>query len=183
MENAEKLWKKYFPWTEFRSGYLSESSIRFGNKKIIILNVHISTRYTDNLKLVILQRLRQLKKKRVILVGDFNAAFENQTDTPVEENNNYLSCIIKENYVELIDESEKNSSPHYTFAIENKKSWLKKKLDHVFVSNKLFYDENLSIKIQYIDETNINCEHLGYVKDSKNFSDHTGIKIYISKKI
>lgn len=57
VKNAEIIWKKYFPWTEFRSGYWSETSIRFGHRMIIILNVHISTSYTDNLRLVILQRL------------------------------------------------------------------------------------------------------------------------------
>lgn len=181
VKNVEILWKKYFPWTEFRSGYWSETSIRFGYKKIVILNIHISTSYTDNLRLVILQRLKQLKGKRVLLVGDFNAAFKNQTDTPIEENHKFLSCIIGEGYTEKEDTKEKSNSPHYTFAVEDKDKniWLKKKLDHVFISNVLRDDENLSVEIQYLDKVNINYNHLGYATMSTNFSDHTGIKICI----
>lgn len=36
---AQKIWNKYFPWSEFRSGYWSETSIKCGHKKIIIINV------------------------------------------------------------------------------------------------------------------------------------------------
>ncbi len=179
----EKEWENNFPWAEARTGYWSEATLQFDGKDIILINVQISPSYSDQLRLILLKRLDQLKEKCVLLVGDFNAAFKYQTDVKIQENDKFLSLILEKGFNELLEQSEE-SNPHYTFAIENKKKqkWLRKKLDHVFKSKLL--EKKFKISIEYLDVVNNNIEHLieGRSKSKDAFSDHTGMKITISKK-
>ena len=166
--------------------YWSETKIEFKGKDIIVINVHLSSSYAEPLRLILLQRLKQLKKKRVILMGDFNAAFTNQTELVIKENSEFLSMIIKSGYVELLGNDETDANPHYTFAIEDKKKkcWIRKKLDHVFVSEVMKDDVEIDTSIEYLDSTNMNVDKIFRDGGFKNdrISDHTGIRINVKDK-
>lgn len=176
------VWNTFFQWTKMPFRYWSETKIEFKGKDIFLINVHMSTSYTEPLRLILLQRLKQLKGKRVILMGDFNAAFTNQTELVIEENSKFLSMIIKSGYVELLGKDETNENPHYTFAIEDKKKkcWIRKKLDHVFVSEVMSDDVEVDTSIEYLDSTNMNVDKIfSDVGLNDGISDHTGIRIKI----
>ena len=91
--------------------------------------------------------------------------------------------IIKSGYVELLGKDETDANPHYTFAIEDKKKkcWIRKKLDHVFVSEVMKDDVEIDTSIEYLDSTNMNFDKIfsdvGFKNDG--ISDHTGIRINV----
>ncbi len=119
-------------------------------------------------------------------MGDFNAAFTNQTELVIKENSEFLSMIIKSGYVELLGKDETDANPHYTCAIEDKKKrcWIRKKLDHVFVSEVMKDDVEIDTSIEYLDSTNMNVDKIfsdvGFKNDG--ISDHTGIRINVKDK-
>lgn len=182
-DEINNVWNMFFPWTKMPFRYWSETKIEVKGKEIFLINVHISTSYAEPLRLILLQRLKQLKDKRVILMGDFNAAFTNQTELVIKENSEFLSMIIKSGYVELLGKDETDANPHYTFAIEDKKKkrWIRKKLDHVFVSKVMKDNVEIDTSIEYLDSTNMNFDKIfsdvGFKNDG--ISDHTGIRINV----
>lgn len=160
---AHSLSSKFFPWWDFRSGYWMEEYILYQNKKIIIINIHISPSYSTYLRFLLLRRLEELENKNVILLGDFNAAFDFQSENRVSENHRYLECLTKiYGYVELCSKEE-NEKPHYTYQ-DAKNHW--KKLDHIFVSQPLF-NQLKEYQITYIDE--VRSHHI--------YTDHSGIQL------
>lgn len=145
---------------------------------------HISTSYTDQLRLVLLKRLEQLKEKDVILLGDFNAAFLAQTDDKIKENDKFLTILEKE-YREILGDEESKDNPHFTYALmhSNGKECSKKKLDHIFVSPELD-KHGWNMKVEYIDDVNINLSNIYTEKTpSDPFTDHSGLKLVIESKI
>lgn len=180
VEKIEKLWKRYYPWTDFPKRYWSEKEISFCGKCITIINLHISNSYDDQLRFILLKRLEQLKNELVVIVGDFNAAFSYQTDNVIIGNNVFLSLIIKKGYVEMCDKCENIDNPHYTFALFSSSTnlWEKKKLDHIFCSQGIF-KMGWEIDADYIDDVNVHLEHINGNKPQNPFTDHTGIKLFI----
>ncbi|MDD6858838.1 MAG: hypothetical protein PUD71_10815 [Lachnospiraceae bacterium] len=183
VNEARALWEIYFPWSDFPQRYWTEVDVHFNNVKIRVINVHITSNYQDQLRFVLLKRLEQLENEPVILLGDFNAAFSYQTENVVQGNDLFLSLIIEIGYKEICGEMEDNKNPHYTYAIKPSKTkeWEKKKLDHIFVSSKL--DElSWNMNVEYIDNVNINLEHISGIKPSDAFTDHSGLKIVIESE-
>jgi endonuclease/exonuclease/phosphatase family metal-dependent hydrolase len=177
------IWKEFFPWSSFPERYWNEARIIFDGAEIIIINVHISLNCSDQLRLLMIKRLQQLSCEKVILVGDFNASFCSQTEMAIPENDLFLSMILKSGFTEVLDSSEKRGEPHYTFALfdQKKKAWVRKKLDHVFISNDLI-DEEYEITLKYIDDVNLNEQHIVKTAKGKGFTDHSGIALEIRKK-
>lgn len=183
IKEAEKIWYKYFPWSDFPQRYWTEADVHFNNVKIKIINVHITSSYQDQLRFVLLKRLDQLVNEQVILLGDFNAAFSYQTENIIRGNDLFLSLITDKGYKEICGEEENDKVPHYTYALKSSKTklWEKKKLDHIFVSQKL--DElNWRMYIEYIDDVNINLVHINGIKPSDAFTDHSGLRLVIESK-
>lgn len=173
----ENLTEKLFPWIEFKSGYFMERHIVFQKVKIVIINFHSSLRYSKELRCVLLQRLKELEKDNVILLGDFNAAFNHQTENKIDENDEFLNIVTNKKYcyIELNSKNEDASNPHYTFVKNNEF----KKLDHIFVSESLFKRlENVAV--EYFDEVNRNFKE--YDKEGGISTDHSGIKLTFSVK-
>lgn len=163
-DRVHELSLEYFPWWEFRSGYWMEEHILYQNKKIILINIHISPYYSTFLRFLLLKRLEDLEKKNVILLGDFNAAFDYQSENSVPENHAYLDYLTKTyDYVELCSKEE-NVRAHYTYFDQKNNHW--KKLDHIFVSKTLF-EQLKEYQITYIDEVCQNSIH----------TDHSGIQL------
>lgn len=161
-DRVHELSLEYFPWWEFRSGYWMEEHILYQNKKISLINIHISPYYSTFLRFLLLKRLEDLENQNVILVGDFNAAFDYQSENSVPDNHAYLGYLIKTyGYFELCSKEE-NVKPHYTYFDQKKNG---KKLDHIFVSQTLF-DQLKDYQITYIDEVTQNSIH----------TDHSGIQ-------
>lgn len=183
VNEAERLWYKYFPWTDFPQRYWTEVDVYFENVKIRIINVHIASAYQDQLRFVLLNRLEQLVNEPIILLGDFNAAFSYQTENVIEGNDSFLSLIIDRGYKEIYGKKEDNKNPHYTYALKSSKTkvWERKKLDHIFVSSKL-YELGWKMYVEYIDNVNINLEHISGIKPSDAFTDHSGLKLVIESE-
>lgn len=150
----KELWERDFPWINFKSGYWKEMEVEIKGTYIYIINVHMSCTYSLALRYLLLRRLDELEGKNVILLGDFNAAFNSQTEKTIEENHKFLCEIIRKGYIECEPEGGKK----YTFEDEN---GLKKRIDHVFVS--------LNLKEKIVDEK---TEIVDICP-----SDHKGIKI------
>lgn len=91
---AQNIWDEAFPWIEFKGGYWMEKELEFDNEYILIINYHGSLRYDIQLRYVLLKRLldSNLNNKPVILLGDFNASFNHQTQyaTINTENDKFL---------------------------------------------------------------------------------------------
>lgn len=174
-DDAKKLWEDAFPWLDFKSGYWKEWGIEFAGKKIRIINVHCSPTYTNSMRYTLLKMLDEsnIKNELVILLGDFNAAFKNQTETNIKENHKFLSLITQDlKYKELLANAETENKPHFTFQYKGKR----KKLDHIFISEELFKFSNAgwNFLIEYIDSVNLN-----FSKSKEAFTDHSGIKLTI----
>ncbi len=95
----------------------------------------------------------------------------------------FLSLITDIGYKEICGEMEDNKNPHYTYALKPSKAkvWEKKKLDHIFGSSKL--DElGWKMDVKYIDNVNINLEHISGIKPSDAFTDHSGLKLVIESE-
>lgn len=171
---AKKIWDKAFPWVPFKSGYWMEVDFSFDGKNIKVINYHCSPTYSTSLRYVLLNRLDDVdvNNKLVILLGDFNAAFVEQTENYVPSNHEFLLLVQQKGYKELI-KKEENKTPHYTFVDKNNK---KKKLDHIFISDKLWElsNDTWEFSIEYIDEVNTS-----FSKTEKAFTDHSGIKLSI----
>lgn len=176
VEETKKIWQEHFPWQEFTQRFWCETSIVFENREIYLINLHISS-YTDQLRLLLLKRLEQLKGQMVILMGDFNAAFDSQTENSVRSNEIFLQMIVDRKYAEVMGKGETREKPHYTYIQDNKKTGYKsrKKLDHIFISEKL-REKGWKISMEYIDEVNINWKGEDGDK-SKAFTDHSGLKL------
>lgn len=160
---AHSLSSRFFPWWDFRSGYWMEEHILYQNKKIIMINIHISPSYSTYLRFLLLRRLEELEDKNVIVLGDFNAAFDFQSENRVSKNHQYLESLTKTyGYIELCSKEE-SKEPHYTY-LDAKNHW--KKLDHIFVSYTLF-DQIKEYKITYIDLIHKNFMNI----------DHSGIQL------
>ena len=186
IDEVEKLWKEFFPWRDFPKGYWSELVIRFNNVRIRIINIHITVgKYCDQLRLVLLKRLEQLSNEQVILAGDFNAAFSYQTESVIRENDRFLSRIIDMGYKEMMGESEEENLPHYTYALQNDKtkSWKRKKLDHIFVPVGMEEAFNWKLRLEYIDDVNLNLSAINEKEPLNPFTDHSGLKLVIETKI
>ena len=178
---AEEIWKEAFPWLDFKSGYYQEAEVTFGGKEITIIDFHSSLRYSAQMRYVLLKRISEVKNELVILLGDFNAAFKNQTEHNIPDNDRFLRCITQKlGFEELLADEEKENSPHYTFQYnkknEHKEVIEKKKLDHIFVSKKMFKltNEGWNFLIEYIDDVNKN-----FSKSTEAFTDHSGIRLTI----
>jgi len=183
VNETKNLWNVYFPWSEFPKRYWSEVDVHFNSVKLRVINVHITSIYQDQLRFVLLKRLEQLKNEPVILLGDFNAAFSYQAENVVQGNDLFLTLITDIGYKEICGEMEDNKNPHYTYALKLSKTklWEKKKLDHIFVSSKL--DElGWKIDVEYIDNVNINLEHIIGIKPTDAFTDHSGMKLVIESE-
>lgn len=171
---AKTIWDKAFPWISFKSGYWQEVDFSFNGKNIKVINFHCSPTYSTNLRYVLLNRLEDVdvKNKFVILLGDFNAAFKEQSENCVLNNHEFLILVKKKGYIEIVKKDE-NKNPHYTFVDKKNK---KKKLDHIFISDKLgkLSNENWKFVIEYIDEVNTS-----FSTTEKAFTDHSGIKLSI----
>lgn len=183
---AEKIWDEAFKdiYKSFRSAYWLEKEICLNNLKITIINVHCAPTYTVEFRYVLMNRLKQLKNRNVILLGDFNAAKNDQTEYPKEDGNLFLRTIEKSGFTELLSNTE--NEPQYTLAYNHKvKGWKKKKVDHIFVSNSLLEcleTKGWSYSIEYIHDVNVNIDKLGYKKSIKKFNaftDHSGIRLSI----
>jgi len=186
-ERAKEIWDKAFPWIEFKSGYWAEKDVKFAGKEITIINLHCSSypEYVHLLRYTLVKRLKGLdeeekENKYVILLGDFNAAFKNQTENPIEENHEFLKQIVDLGFEELLSEEE----PHFTYDVGG----LKKKLDHIFISRELYKLKEKGtwgFKIEYIDREEIT----NYLKSNgipaegnKTWPygvDHDGIRLII----
>lgn len=176
---AEQIWMDAFPWLEFKSGYWKESSIEFSKKEIRIINFHSSPFYSAQMRYILLKRLGEIKADFVILLGDFNAEFENQTEQPLsrvtKENDAFLAQIGGLGFTELLSEQEREENkPHYTFQYGK----YKKKLDHIFISQGLsdLSHQGWRFSIQYIDDVNISFSPS---ESEQAFTDHSGIKLTI----
>lgn len=182
ISEVKNIWNNYFPWTDFPRRYWSELLLTFDNQKVRIINVHIGSGVDDQLRMVLLERIEQLSGEHVLLVGDFNAAFLYQTEHKIQGNDVFLSKILDKGYTELKAEEE-NKEPHYTYAFFNKKSnvWERKKFDHIFYS-KTMEDMEWKLSIEYIDEVNINLNHINNQEPENPFTDHSGLKVVIEVK-
>lgn len=151
----KELWESAFPWISCKSGYWKEMEVEIKGAYIYIINVHMSCTYSVALRDLLLRRLDELKEKKVILLGDFNAAFNNQTEKPIEENHKFLCEIRRKGYIECGSEDVKE----YTFEDEN---GLKKRIDHVFMSlnlkEKIVYQKTEIVDICSSDHKGIKFE-------------------------
>lgn len=179
-----KIWEELFegcPGSSFMSGYWAEKWIEFCGERIRIINLHISSTYVIQLRVSILKYLYQIQNPYTIILGDFNAAKDNQTvksSKKNKDNHDFLEMIEKNKYIELIDEAEENGTSHPThFRASGEKGG--RKLDHIFVS-KEFYDK-FSFKVEYIDE--VNETHPKHQHSNQTFTDHSGIKVTFVKRI
>ncbi|EPY2278839.1 hypothetical protein ACXAT3_003621 [Clostridium sporogenes] len=155
---------------------MAEKLIKFCDKEIRLINIHISTRYAIQLRVSLLKYLSQIQNPYTIILGDFNAAKNGQTTKNYEENHDFLKMIEENNYIELIDEIEENGVSHYTHYL-NKSSG--RKLDHIFVSNA--FKEKFNYEIEYIDK--VNNTHPDYEMSESAFTDHSGIKVSFWEKL
>jgi len=150
-ERAEALWDEAFPWIEFKSEYwkelnLSIDEISIDTEEIIIINIYLSPTYEIALKNILLKRLAELKGKKVILLGDFNAVFENQTQNSIKENTEFFKLICNEGFKELpLTENQKGECYTYRYNREHKK------LGHIFVSKNFAHYIINTPEIEYID--------------------------------
>lgn len=129
-----------------------------------MINIHISLSYSTYLRFLLLQRLDELRGKNVILLGDFNAAFDYQSQNYVPENDRYLKYLVTEyQYIELLSQGEEEN-PQYTFIDKKNNS---KKLDHIFVSKTLYNIIKNTYTLRYIGE----------VKQCQKSIDHVGIEL------
>lgn len=177
-EHAEKIWNSTFPWIDFKGGYWDEQDVSVAGRTIKIINFHRSLSYHAELQYVLLKRLKEIcedENALVILLGDFNAAFNHQTDKPITENHKYLTLIEECGFEECLCSDEKDKrKPHYTYYYYDNKQVLKrKKLDHIFVSKSL---SNWLYTVEYIDNVNV----ILYPKSEYAFTDHSGIKLTIT---
>lgn len=191
---AKEIWDETFPWTPFVSGFWNECDIEFAKKQIKIINFHSSPKYDLAIRYILLQRLSKIQEKNrlTILLGDFNAAFENQTDTIVIDNVKFLTGIKDFGFIECIDSKEFGGEPHYTYSG-------RKKLDHIFISKSLFnllqeYNKNEPYAIKYIDKVNripptqssktptgrVGREDFDKQIEIEPFTDHSGIMLTIT---
>jgi len=182
-KKISKIWdgvpKEYTKSLSFRDGFWCEKWIEFCGEKIRVINIHISPTYCFALRHSLLTYIAQIDNKYTIILGDFNAAKNEQTEESIPENDAFLREIEGENYCELISEDEsKTGKGHYTrYSI---KEGIKKgrKLDHIFVS-KAFYEE-FNYEIKYIDE--VSNTHPDYESSEFAFTDHSGIKVSFWEK-
>lgn len=189
---AEEIWYEAFPWNEFRSGYWDECDIEFAGKEIKIINFHSSPTYDLAIRYTLLKRLSNIQGRLTILLGDFNAAFRYQTQSP-EDNNiiegeDFLKEITRKyKFIECIDSKEHKGNPHYTHFYPDESNADEKikrnKLDHIFISKSLSRLLKKPYEIQYFDEVNycpiaLNEDGKEMDKD-KAFTDHSGIMLTI----
>ena len=178
--HAKEIWEDAFPWIEFKSGYWKESSIKFSEQEIRIINFHSSPWYSAQIRYTLLKRLNEIKKetKFVILLGDFNAEFRGEKDQQLKgakkQNDAFLTRIMHFGFTELLSEGEVKEHPHGTFEFKKDGKTYKKRLDHIFISKALLdlSGDGWKFSIQYIDDVNI---HLSQTK----LIDHSGIRLTI----
>lgn len=183
---AKEIWDNAFPWSEFLSGYWDECDIKFAEKRIKIINVHCSPRweYMYAIRYTLLKRLSEMQGNGLtILLGDFNAAFRNQTEVTKKEilndNEKFLKEITeKYGFIECTSAKEKEGKPQYTYYLKRKKNGKDekegKKVDHIFISKSLSDLLEAPYEIEYIDEVN-----RGLSESAAAFTDHSGIKLTI----
>lgn len=177
-DKIETIWNKVDKYSciipTFRSAYWCEKQIKFCGKSIRIINVHISPTYEMILKLSLIEYIKKLRNKYIILLGDFNASEKKDTEKYIKNNDRFLKLIRDIGFEELKKEKEYEKG-HYTHYEKTKG----RKLDHIFVS-KEFYDK-FDYDIEYIDE--VNKTHPDYINNQCAFTDHSGIKVSFKKKI
>lgn len=190
----KEIWDKAFPWSEFLSGYWDECDIKYAGKRIKIINVHCSPRweYMYAIRYTLLKRLSEIQENGLtILLGDFNAAFRNQTEVKKEailtDNEKFLNEITeKYGFIECTSTEEEAGKLQYTYYLKKKKNGQEekegKKVDHIFLSKSLFNllkkykpDKEKPYVINYIDEVNRDFSS----QPSKAFTDHSGIMLTI----
>lgn len=194
---VEQSWNKVFnkthtyPWFEFRSGYLKEAELTYRDKKIKIINIHLSPNknYNEQLRYVLTKRLYDLEKKNnkyVLLLGDFNTSEYHQTIKPnTWAQSTYHTITDIFGFKELFAKNEDLENPHYTFW-----KYKKQKIDHIFVSDELFeLLEEWTYCVEYIDEVNRNNKKLKNDISSNikkwglpPITDHSGILLTIGKQ-
>lgn len=195
--HARKIWDDAFPWSEFRSGFWDERDIVFAGKQIKIINFHSSPTYNLAIRFILWKRIPKISSGYTILLGDFNAAFEEQTEAggqDIIESANFLERTKKYGFKECMIDGETEKNPHYTHSYiikandpKNNKL-VRNKLDHIFISESLFELIKGSYTIEYFDEVNYlpnkldeNGEIEGFFSNHNDmaFTDHSGIKLTI----
>jgi len=172
-DKISQIWSSAIKYSsivkEFRYGFWCEKKIEFCNKVIRVMNIHISLSYELMLKLSLLEYAEQNKDEYIILLGDFNAAEEEDTEKFIEENDQFLKTLRKIGFVEL-----GNEDVHYTHYASNKG----RKIDHIYVSKKFHNDFDYTL--DYIDE--VNYGHPKYNESETAFTDHSAIKVKFTER-
>lgn len=178
---AEKIWSEILLDTKieksFRDGYWKEIDITFQEKKIRIINIHISPTYHLLLKLTLLTYLDKLNSnniKHIILLGDFNAAKNEDTILNPKKNENsdaFLKAIEGFGFKEVRNDNWE--SPPYTHY--NTRGG--RMLDHIYVSKQM--KEDFKIEVSLINDINYTySKH----KKSTAFTDHSALCATFTKK-
>lgn len=190
--DVQEIWNEVFSrpksedkeWKDFRTAYWSEAELTYQGEDIWIINFHCSPSYPEQLCFVLIKHILKLEtyQKKIILLGDFNAAEYCQNEVPTIWGQTLYHTItdILE-FKELFAEDETLEAPHYTFLYKNTKDeWKQKKLDHIFVNKKFVstFLDKWSCSISYIDKVNYNMNE----NDKNAFTDHSGIKFEIKTK-
>lgn len=178
-KKISEIWDELFEYCpsvpSFRSGFWCEKWIEFCGKRIRIINIHVSLRHDIAIRFSFLKYISPINNEYTIILGDFNAAKNEQTEEHIQANDIFLKKIEGKNYYELISEEEsKTRKGHYTFYTSKKG----RKLDHIFVS-KVFY-KKFNYEIEYIDE--VSNTHPDYESSESAFTDHSGIKVSFWEK-
>lgn len=185
-EDRDNIWKKSNTYPcivpQFEKKYWSEIVVNFEGKDIRIINVHVSITNNIMIKQTLIYYISKLSDEYCIIMGDFNAAEKKDTEKYFRENDRFLKLIQINGFEELVDNNEKGGTPHFTRYDKDGG----RKLDHIFVSDKL-YDE-FKCEIEYIDEINYTYRKYDlidkrYIYTGNGFTDHSGMKLIISNKI
>ena len=193
--HKEKYIKGNSPWEySFRDGFWKEATLTYKNETIKIINIHLSNYFNEQFCFLLTKYLYDLEKsfKNVLLLGDFNTAEYHQAEAP----NTWAQAMYHTitdifNYKELFADNETLENPHHTLVYTHKNGEeTAKKLDHIFVSPKLYIKlREWGFRVRYIDEVNINKEKLqNNKKDTisckiEAFTDHSGIFLEIGTLI
>ncbi|MBX4268450.1 endonuclease/exonuclease/phosphatase family protein [Clostridium estertheticum] len=179
----EKIWNKLYNKTfkydnsvneEFRDGLWAEIVYTYKGKEIRLVNIHIPVKENHLIfRLTLLEYLKELKEEYTIVLGDFNAAKNNDTVNSNESNQNFLKAIEDLGYKELRSEEEKEIG-HYTHFEKNGG----RKLDHIFVSSSF---EEKKCTVSFIDDVNFDREQIETKSkyEYEYFTDHSGIIVEV----
>mgnify|MGYP004705285803 FL=1 len=172
----KNIWDRSFFWLEYPENYIAESEISLKSSTFILINVHLAGFYSGKrypLMSTLLERLEKvdLKKKNVILLGDFNAQDADNTKSKcLVEGSKYLNGLKDKGFNELFMEKEK--SPIATYIDRSNNAF---RYDHVFV--RLKEDSKIKVSIErYFPESTTDNDNKGW------YSDHRGIVIEILER-